>query len=96
MTRKDDLPAILGRAIEEARNGKAVSRYMLAKRLGTQQHRVTRIENGANDMRLSSVMDIIDALDITPGELLDPVAATIRGKGLLQSAERKEVEKGNS
>lgn len=94
MTKIDDLPAILGRAIEEARDKKGISRYMLAKRLGTQQHRVTRIENGASNMRLSSVMDIVDVLDITPGELLDPVADSIRGNGLLQSTLRKDEEKG--
>ena len=88
MTKIDDLPTLLGRAIEKARENKGLSRYMLAKRLSTQQHRVTRIENGASDMRLSSVMDIIDALDITPGELLDPVADAIR-EILLQSAGRE-------
>jgi len=92
MTKIDDLPAILGKAIGEAREKKGISRYMLAKRLSTQQHRVTRIENGASDMRLSSVMGIIEALDITPGELLDPVADALRGKGILQSAVRKDGE----
>jgi len=94
MTRIEDLPTILGKAIEKTREKKGISRYMLAKRLGTQQHRVTRIENGANDMRLSSVMDLVDALDITPGELLDPVAEALRDKGNLQSAVRKDGENG--
>ena len=89
MTKIDDLSALLGRAIEKARTNKVISRYMLAKRLSTQQHRVTRIENGVSDMRLSSVMDIIDALDITPGELLDPVAERLREE-FFQSAVMKD------
>ena len=90
MNKFDALRTRLGLAIKDARKARNVSRYLLAKKLGTQQHRVTRIENGASDMRLSTVMDIVDALGMTPGELLDPVATTIRDKGVPRNRDKGE------
>lgn len=81
MNKLEILRVLLGDAIKTARESRNVSRYMLAQKLGTQLYHVTRIENGIGDMRLSSVVKIAIALDMAPGELLDPVAAGMRGNG---------------
>lgn len=75
MADKNLVPKLFGAALTKARTSRHMSRYRLAKLIGHQQVRITKLENGESDLRLSSILALTEALGITPGELLDDMAA---------------------
>ncbi len=56
--------------IRKIRHAKSMTLAQLAARLGMTQPSLTRIENGTQPLTLERVVDIADALDCCPGDIL--------------------------
>lgn len=54
----------IARTLREARQGKGLSQRALSARSGVHQYRISKIENGAVDLRLSSLIQLARALDL--------------------------------
>lgn len=75
MARKDPLvqrlSADLGSRLLEVRG---LSQNTLAEMVGTKHPRISNLEGGLVDVRLSDIVKLARALDVNPGELLDLAA----------------------
>lgn len=78
MIDKTVIPRLFGMALKRNREAKNVKRSELARLIRQQHSRVAKLEEGGSDLRLSSILGLTLALDITPGELLDEVDAELR------------------
>src|SRR6267378_790919 len=52
--------------LREARESQGLSQVELGKRLGVSQSQITRIERGASDIRLSTLVETAHALGLEP------------------------------
>ena len=73
MTDKTVIPRLFGIALKKNREAKKMKRSELARLIRQQHGRISKLEKGGSDLRLSSIIGLTVALDITPGELLDEV-----------------------
>lgn len=75
MERKDTLVQIyaldLGENLRACRKARNLTQGDVAENMGTKHARVSNIENGLVDARLSDIVKIARALEVEPGELLD-------------------------
>lgn len=71
------------KALRAAREGKGLSQRALARLAGVPQSHISKIESGAVDLRLSSLVEIARALDLevtlVPRKSLPAVQSVIRG-----------------
>lgn len=78
MARKDPLvqrlSADLGSRLLEVRTSEGLSQNTLAEMVGTKHPRISNLEGGLVDVRLSDIVKLARALDVNPGELLDLAA----------------------
>jgi transcriptional regulator with XRE-family HTH domain len=72
-------------ALRSARHDKHLSQRELSQLAGMQQGHLSRIENGAVDLKLSSLIELARLLDLevmlTPRQLVPAVSSIIRGSG---------------
>ncbi|MGB2712003.1 MAG: helix-turn-helix transcriptional regulator [Conexibacter sp.] len=61
--------ATLGRTLRKARRDLDLSQDALARRAGMHANHVGAIERGTKDLRASTLLRLIEALDMTPAEL---------------------------
>jgi transcriptional regulator with XRE-family HTH domain len=59
-----------GRNLREARTKRQWTQEMLAHSSGLSSVQVSRIERGAREIRLTTLIRLVDALECDPGELL--------------------------
>ena len=64
-----------GSALQEERKNAGMRRMDLARKLNVQHVRIVKLETGANDPRFSTIVSLVNALETTPGKLLDKVFA---------------------
>lgn len=78
MARKDPLvqrlSADLGSRLLEVRTSEGLSQNTLAEMVGTKHPRISNLEGGLVDVRLSDIVKLARALDVNPGVLLDLAA----------------------
>lgn len=78
MARKDPLvqrlSADLGSRLLDVRTSEGLSQTTLAEMVGTKHPRISNLEGGLVDTRLSDIVKLARALDVDPGELLDLAA----------------------
>ncbi len=72
----------IARTLKEARENKGLSQRALSKKSGTPQSHISKIENGAVDLRLSSLMELARVLDLelalVPRKAMPAVQSIIR------------------
>ena len=73
----------IARTLKEARKRKGLSQRALSALSGVQQYQVSKIENGATDLRLSSLIELARALDLDlrliPRRAVPAVDGIVRG-----------------
>ena len=73
----------IAKALRAAREGKGLSQRVLSRLAGVPQSHISKIESGAVDLRLSSLVEIARALDLevtlVPQKSLIAVQSVIRG-----------------
>jgi transcriptional regulator with XRE-family HTH domain len=69
-----------GQRVRELRDREGLTQDRLAKLSGMQSSAVGRFERGKHDPRLSTVLAIAQGLGVSPGELLDTLGDTPRGR----------------
>lgn len=71
--------------LKSARQQQGMKQSELGKKLGLPQSHVSKIEQGANDPRLSTVMDMARVLDqelvLIPRQMVSAVRALLKGEG---------------
>lgn len=67
----DAIVARFGRNLALARRRAHLTQEELNRRSGVHPTEVSRIERGERDVRISTVARLADALELSPGELLD-------------------------
>jgi predicted transcriptional regulator len=69
--------------LKKARESKSLSQRALAKLAGVPQSHISKIESGAVDLRLSSLIEIARALDVevmlVPRKAVSAVRSIVRG-----------------
>jgi transcriptional regulator with XRE-family HTH domain len=93
----------IAKALRAAREGKGVSQRALARLAGVPQSHISKIESGAVDLRLSSLVEIARALDLevtlVPQKSLSAVQSVIRSgerpapQGVPGPSPAREIEK---
>lgn len=66
--------AILGANVERLRKGGKITKTRFAAMLGIGRPLLNKIEEGTANPRLGLICDMAGALDVSPGELLEPPA----------------------
>ena len=61
----------VGQAIGTLRRRRGWSQELLGQRLGMTAKAVAKFESGTFDLRLKTIRKLADALEVTPGQLLD-------------------------
>lgn len=61
----------LGRTLRKARRDLDLSQEAVARRAGMHPNHVGAIERGTKDLRASTLLRLIEALDTTPAELFE-------------------------
>jgi transcriptional regulator with XRE-family HTH domain len=61
--------AYLARTLRRARRDKELSQEALAHRAGTHANHVSAIERGTKDVRATTLLRLVEALELTPEEL---------------------------
>ena len=72
--------------LKTARESKGLSQRELSKKVGMPQSHISKIENGAIDLRLSSLVALAHVLDLEP--TLVPRKAVSAVKSIIRSSER--------
>lgn len=67
----DEAVAQFARNVAEARRRGGLTQEEVSYRSGVHPTEVSRIENGNRDARVSTVFRLAEALDVSPGQLLD-------------------------
>lgn len=87
-TRPDEFLRQVGQAVGAWRRKRQWSQDGLAQRMGMTTRAVAKFESGNFDLRLTTILKLAQALDITPGQLIDtppdPEPTSIRNRGPLQ------------
>ena len=73
--------------LEAARESKQLSQRALSQRVGLPQSHISRIENGAVDLKLSTLIELSRALDLevmlVPRKLIPTVQGIVRGSSAI-------------
>ena len=69
MAQPDPRLTTLGRTLRKARRDLDLSQDALARRAGMHANHVGAIERGTKDLRASTLLRMIEALDMTPADL---------------------------
>ena len=72
------LAKLFGQTVQKRREQKKLLRMDLANRLHMQHTRIVQLESGKIDPRMSTVLAVAAALDVTPGVLLNGMASEWR------------------
>ncbi len=64
--------------LREARKSQGLSQVELGERLGVTQSQITRIERGASDIRLSTLVETAHALGLEPVLIPKPLLPAVR------------------
>ena len=71
--------------LKTARESKRLSQRALSEKVGVPQSHISKIENGAVDLKLSTLIELSRALDLevmlVPRKLIPTVQGTVRGSG---------------
>jgi len=78
----------LGRALRKARRARDLSQEAIGQRAGMHPNHVGTIERGTKDLRATTLLRLIEALEMSPAELFadyggtgeEPVQARMHGK----------------
>lgn len=70
--------ADFGRAVRVYRGLRQFSQEELADRSGLHRTYISEVERGRRNISLASIMKLANALDVTPGRLVDPVQGFTR------------------
>lgn len=65
-----DAKALVGQRIREGREQLGLTQEALADRVGTSVQQVSRAERGVQDIRVSTLLRLADALEVSGSELL--------------------------
>lgn len=63
--------AEFGERVRSAREARGWTQEALAAKTGLVQEQISRVENGARDIRLTTLLLLIEALDVPPETLLN-------------------------
>jgi transcriptional regulator with XRE-family HTH domain len=91
------LASAFGRRVRELRERQGLTQDRLAKRSGMQASVMGRLERGKHEPRLSAVLSVARGLGVSPGELLDNLAAVEQGMDshpVLQLSARRSPNAG--
>jgi transcriptional regulator with XRE-family HTH domain len=66
-----DLPQKLGEKVREARHERGWTQEDLAGKTGLAEVQISRIERGKREIRLSTLIRLVNALGVAPDELLE-------------------------
>lgn len=66
----------LGRALRRARRDRELSQEAVGQRAGMHANHVGTIERGTKDPRATTLLRLIEALDMSPAELFERYAVT--------------------
>jgi transcriptional regulator with XRE-family HTH domain len=72
------ISAAFGQRLREVRQDHGVSQEDLARRTGMYANTIGRLERGAREPRISTVLRLARGLGVPPGVLLDPLMSTGR------------------
>jgi transcriptional regulator with XRE-family HTH domain len=73
-TERDFKKELAGRIVA-IRKGAGITQQQLANAMGCHSTRVSHLESGRADIRVSTLLDVARALNVSPRELLPKVAA---------------------
>jgi transcriptional regulator with XRE-family HTH domain len=65
-----DPVVIFGKRVREVREARRWTQEELADRSGLTSVQISRVERGAREIRLTTLLRLIDALDVNPDKLL--------------------------
>ena len=77
---RNKLSRIIGTAITKKRKEKGLTQAEAAKKLGIEQHSLSRMENGAMAPKFSRLQDIADLLDCSVSELFRDISESTQSK----------------
>lgn len=66
---RDNIVKRFGRHVRKIREAKGINQTVLAERIGTEQSKISLMENGKQEPRLTFIYEIAGALRISLGEL---------------------------
>lgn len=72
------IAADFGKRLHEARDREGLPQTMLAEMIQTKHPRVSNLEGGLVDVRISDIVKLARALDVNPGALLDLTAYELK------------------
>ena len=72
------IAADFGKRLHEARDREGLPQTMLAEMIQTKHPRVSNLEGGLVDVRISDIVKLARALDVNPGTLLDLTAYELK------------------
>jgi transcriptional regulator with XRE-family HTH domain len=75
-----ELNIAFGQRLQGLRRERGLSKEALASRAGMHATVIRRLERGAREPRISTVIRLARGLDVLPGVLLDPLAAEQAGE----------------
>ncbi len=88
MERKPDIDLrLIGKRIQDARIAAGLSQTELAARIGTATSHISRIETGKSDIKISSLIRIIEVLQVSADDLLQANVPTVNCKNQWQLQE---------
>lgn len=77
----------MGRRVKKARQQKNLTQEKLAEIIGTSTAHISHIENARGNASIDTVIDIMDALDLSPNELFCGTVETAKPHLLTESVE---------
>ena len=87
----------IGRALRDAREARGLSQRALSAKAGVPQSHISKIENGAVDLRVSSLVELARALDLelvlVPRKATPAVQSIARSSGPSMQAAAEGVKK---
>jgi transcriptional regulator with XRE-family HTH domain len=85
--------------LKSARQQQGITQSALGEKLGLPQSHVSKIEQGANDPRLSTVTDMARVLDqewvLIPRQLVSAVRSLLNGEGAEERRFQPDEDGGN-
>ena len=77
----------MGRRVKKARQQKNLTQDQLAEIIGTSTAHISHIENARGNASIDTIIDIMDALDLSPNELFCGTVETAKPHLLTESVE---------
>jgi Predicted transcriptional regulators len=71
---------LFGEILRIYRHERQLSQEQLSERVDVIRPFISALENGTRQPSLAMILRLADALDITPGKLLDPIAEKMKKK----------------